>query len=174
MVRVEVILTISGNFHEYAVGPVCYYCKKRGHVMAECRALEKKNVMKKTHALVILQDHWHLLFSLQVAEINIILSFLRVLFPKAVSLRNIKIVDVVVKFFTFVGLPRTVQSDQGSNFMSGLMQQVMYQLGVKQYNCVRVNGLLVYMCPTAIYKCFKYGCGILMCFSRKVVNNAKN
>ena len=24
-------------------GPTCFYCKKRGHVMAECRALEKKN-----------------------------------------------------------------------------------------------------------------------------------
>ena len=24
-------------------GPICFYCKKRGHVMAECCALEKKN-----------------------------------------------------------------------------------------------------------------------------------
>ena len=24
-------------------GPVCYYCKRRGHVMAECQVLEKKN-----------------------------------------------------------------------------------------------------------------------------------
>ena len=51
-------------------------------------------------------------------------------------LRNIKapkIVNALVKFFTLVGLPRSVQSDQGSNFLSGLMQQAMYQLGVKQY-----------------------------------------
>ena len=57
-------------------------------------------------------------------------------FPEAVPLRSIKvpkIVDALVKFFTFVGLPRTVQSDQGSNFMLGLMQQAIYQLGVKQY-----------------------------------------
>ena len=57
-------------------------------------------------------------------------------FPEAVPFRSIKApktVDALVKFFTFVGLPRTVQSDQGSNFMSGLMQQAMYQLGVKQY-----------------------------------------
>ena len=56
-------------------------------------------------------------------------------FPEAVPLRNIKapkIVDSLVKFFTFVGIPRSVQSDQGSNFMSGLMQQAMYQLGAKQ------------------------------------------
>ena len=27
-------------------GPVCYYCKWRGHIMAECRVLEKKIVAK--------------------------------------------------------------------------------------------------------------------------------
>ena len=44
-------------------------------------------------------------------------------FPEAIPLRNIKtktIVKALVKFFTFVGLPRSVQSDQGSNFMSGI------------------------------------------------------
>ena len=57
-------------------------------------------------------------------------------FPEAIPLRNIKapnIVKALTIFFTLVGLPRSLQSDQGSNFMSGLMQQVMYQLGIKQY-----------------------------------------
>ena len=57
-------------------------------------------------------------------------------FPEAIPLRNIKtktIVKVLVKFFTFVGLPKSVQSDQGSNFMSGIFQQVMHELGIKQY-----------------------------------------
>ena len=57
-------------------------------------------------------------------------------FPEAIPLRNIKtktIVKALVKFFTFVGLPRSVQSDQGLNFMSGSFQQVMYELGIKQY-----------------------------------------
>ena len=57
-------------------------------------------------------------------------------FPEAVPLRNIRastIVKHLIKFFTLVGLPKSLQSDQGSNFMSGLMQQVMAQLGVKQY-----------------------------------------
>ena len=57
-------------------------------------------------------------------------------FPEAIPLRNIKtkiIVKALVKFFTFVGLPKSVQSDQGSNFMSGIFQQVMYELGIKQY-----------------------------------------
>ena len=57
-------------------------------------------------------------------------------FPEAIPLRNIKtktIVKALVKFFTFVGLPKSVQSDQGSNFMSGVCQQVMHELGIKQY-----------------------------------------
>ena len=57
-------------------------------------------------------------------------------FPEAIPLRNIKtktIVKALVKFFTFVGLPRSVQSDQGSNFMSGIFQQVIHELGIKQY-----------------------------------------
>jgi len=27
----------------FAAGSTCFYCRKKGHVMAECRALEKKN-----------------------------------------------------------------------------------------------------------------------------------
>ena len=57
-------------------------------------------------------------------------------FPEAIPLRNIKapsIVKALIKFFTLVGLPKSLQSDQGSNFMSGLMQEVMYQLGIKRY-----------------------------------------
>ena len=39
----------------------------------------------------------------------------------------------LVKFFTLVSLPKSVQSDQGSNIMSGTFQQVMHELGIKQY-----------------------------------------
>ena len=56
-------------------------------------------------------------------------------FPEAIPLRNIKadmIVKALIKFFTLVGLPKEVQSDQGSNFMSGLFQSVMVQLGIRQ------------------------------------------
>ena len=56
-------------------------------------------------------------------------------FPEAIPLRNIKTkttVRALVEFFTFVGLPKSVQSDQGSNFMSGIFQQVMHELGIKQ------------------------------------------
>ena len=57
-------------------------------------------------------------------------------FPEAIPLRNIKtksIVKALINFFTFVGLPKSVQSDQGSNFMSGIFQQVMHELGIKQF-----------------------------------------
>ncbi len=56
-------------------------------------------------------------------------------FPEAIPLRKITtpvIVKALIKFFTWVGLPREIQHDQGSNFMSGIFQQVMDQLGIKQ------------------------------------------
>ena len=56
-------------------------------------------------------------------------------FPEAIPLRNIKartVSSALVKFFTLFGLPKEVQSVQGSNFMSGIFQQVMYELGVRQ------------------------------------------
>ena len=56
-------------------------------------------------------------------------------FPEAIPLRDIsakKIIQALVKFFTLVGLPQTLQSDQGSNFMSHVFQQVMYELGIEQ------------------------------------------
>ena len=56
-------------------------------------------------------------------------------FLEAIPLKNIKtktIVKALAKFFTFVGLPRSVQSDQASNFRSGIFQQVMHELGIKQ------------------------------------------
>ena len=33
-------------------GPTCYYCKKKGHVLSECRALEKKNLKPANPLLV--------------------------------------------------------------------------------------------------------------------------
>ena len=46
-------------------------------------------------------------------------------FPEAIPLRNIKakiIVEHLVKFFTFVGLPKAIQSDLGSNFTSNIFK----------------------------------------------------
>ena len=66
----------------------------------------------------------------------------RIAFMLYPLLRNIKtknIVKALVKFFTFVGLPKSVQSDQGSNFMSGIFQQVMHELGITQYKLSRYH-----------------------------------
>ena len=55
-------------------------------------------------------------------------------FPEAVPLRNIKapnVVKALTKFFTLFGLPKSIQSDQGSNFKATLFKQVMDQLGIK-------------------------------------------
>lgn len=57
-------------------------------------------------------------------------------FPEAVPLRDTKaptIIKALTKFFSVFGLPKSVQSDQGSNSMSGLFQQVMCELGIKQF-----------------------------------------
>ena len=57
-------------------------------------------------------------------------------FPKAIPLRDIKaksIIKALTKFFSFVSILLSVQSDQGSNFMSGLFQQIMHELGIKQH-----------------------------------------
>ena len=56
-------------------------------------------------------------------------------FPEAIPLRNIKaqtIIKALVKFFTLVGLPKHIQSDQGSNFMLSVFQQVLHQLKITQ------------------------------------------
>jgi transposase InsO family protein len=56
-------------------------------------------------------------------------------FPEAVPLRNISaksVLKALVKFFTTFGLPKEVQSDQGSNFMSKIFQQVLFELGIRQ------------------------------------------
>ena len=57
-------------------------------------------------------------------------------FPEAIPLRSIKtntILRALIKFFTLFGLPKSIQSDQGTNFMAHAFQQVMNQLGIKQY-----------------------------------------
>ena len=57
-------------------------------------------------------------------------------YPEAIPLRRItskSIIPILTRFFTQFGLPRVVQSDQGSNFTSAIFQQVMATLGIKQY-----------------------------------------
>ena len=56
-------------------------------------------------------------------------------FPEAIPLRKVTAAVVtkqLIKYFTMTGLPQEIQSDQGSNFMSKLFQQVMVLLGIHQ------------------------------------------
>ncbi|KAI2644688.1 Retrovirus-related Pol polyprotein from transposon 17.6 [Labeo rohita] len=54
-------------------------------------------------------------------------------FPEAVPLRTLKakvVVKELLKFCTTFGLPKVIQSDQGSNFTSKIFKQVLESLGI--------------------------------------------
>lgn len=54
-------------------------------------------------------------------------------FPEAIPLRKItapSVVKALVRFFSIFGLPKIVQSDQGTNFMSNVFNQVMKTLAI--------------------------------------------
>ena len=48
------------------------------------------------------------------------------------SAKSKSVVKALVIIFTLFGLPKVVQSDQGTNFMSNVFQQVMLELGIQQ------------------------------------------
>ncbi len=55
------------------------------------------------------------------------------MFAEAIPLRKITapvIIKALVKFFSTFGLPKVVQSDQGSNFLSKIFKQVLQSLGI--------------------------------------------
>lgn len=55
-------------------------------------------------------------------------------FPEAIPLRRITasaVSKALIKFFTVFGLPRVVQTDQGSNFMTRVFSQVLKQLSIQ-------------------------------------------
>lgn len=55
-------------------------------------------------------------------------------FPEAIPLRSLKAQMVekeLVKFITTFGLPRVIQSDQGTNFTSKTFTQVLKELGIE-------------------------------------------
>lgn len=54
-------------------------------------------------------------------------------YPAAFPLKNISAKNIVnhpLQFFTMVGIPSEIQTDQGSNFTSHLFEQVMKDLSV--------------------------------------------
>lgn len=56
-------------------------------------------------------------------------------FPEAIPLKSIhskNIVRELVKFFSWVGIPKTIQSDQGSNFTSRVFKEILRDLKIEQ------------------------------------------
>lgn len=56
-------------------------------------------------------------------------------FPEAIHMHKITtpaVVQALVNFFFLFGLPKVIQTDQGSNFMSQIFAQVIQQLGISQ------------------------------------------
>ncbi|XP_067255058.1 uncharacterized protein [Chanodichthys erythropterus] len=54
-------------------------------------------------------------------------------FPEAVPLRKITapvVIKALLKFFSTFGLPKVVQTDQGTNFLSNVFRQVLKTLGI--------------------------------------------
>lgn len=55
-------------------------------------------------------------------------------FPEAVPMRKITaslVVKVLTKFFSTFGLPHVIQTDQGTNFKSKLLKEVLQTLNIK-------------------------------------------
>ncbi|XP_041947558.1 uncharacterized protein LOC121708759 isoform X4 [Alosa sapidissima] len=55
-------------------------------------------------------------------------------YPEAIPLRSLKakpVVKALIRFFSTFGLPKVVQTDQGSNFLSRLFKQVLQELSIK-------------------------------------------
>lgn len=55
-------------------------------------------------------------------------------YPEAIPLRTIKaksVVKEIIRFCSLFGLPKVIQSDQGSNFTSKVFSQILRELGVK-------------------------------------------
>ncbi|XP_033952347.2 uncharacterized protein [Pseudochaenichthys georgianus] len=61
-------------------------------------------------------------------------EFMAAQFPEAIPLRKITapvITKALLKFFSLFGLPKVVQTDQGTNFMSKVFARVLDTLGIK-------------------------------------------
>ena len=57
-------------------------------------------------------------------------------YPEAIPLRSItaqSVVRALIKLFSTFGLPKTVQTDQGTNFLSGTFKQVLTSLSITHW-----------------------------------------
>ena len=50
---VDLMSNTNANSSRLPAGPICFYCKERGHIMSECFALEKKNKRTTANAILV-------------------------------------------------------------------------------------------------------------------------
>lgn len=82
--------------------------------------------------LKIKARHWYL-FTLMCATTH---------FPETVPLRPLRaknVVKALITLFSVVGLPKRIQTDQGSNFMSKVFTKVLSELSVKHKGLQRLS-----------------------------------
>ena len=91
--------------------------------------------VKKAFSHVIIDCVGHFLKTRSGNQYLLMIVCASTKFPESIPFRNIsapKVVKALLIFFSFVGLPQEIQSDQGSNFMSDLIKQLVNELGKKQ------------------------------------------
>ena len=104
------------NIPQAPLHPIPAFVEPFSHIIIDCVGPLPKTKSQNEYLLTIMCSSTH--------------------FPEAIPLRSIKtntILKALIKFFTLFGLPKSIQSYQGTNFMAHAFQQVMNQLGIKQY-----------------------------------------
>lgn len=74
-------------------------------------------------------------------------------YPEAYPLRDVtakQIASALLKFFSQVGIPKEVLTDQGTNFMSHTLQQVYQLLGIKRVRTTHITPRLMVLLKCSI------------------------
>ena len=116
----------------------CHTCQISGKLNQGIKPAPLKpiHVLDEPFSKVIIDEVSPLLKTRIGNEYLITITCTTTRYPKAIPLRRItskSIIHVLTRFFTQFGLPCVVQPDQGSNFTSGIFQEVMATLSIKQY-----------------------------------------
>ncbi|PIK47381.1 hypothetical protein BSL78_15768 [Apostichopus japonicus] len=112
--------------------PVGYYMSKSGVLMRKWRHPEvaANEEWLVFHQIVVPSEYRAQI--IQVAHDHAMSGHLGVRKTRDRILRHFFWPKLYKDFFTRVGLPREVQHDRGSNFMSGLFSEVLQTLGIRQ------------------------------------------
>ena len=109
------------NIPQAPLHPILAFDEPFSHIIIDCVGLLPKTKSQNEYLLTIMCSSTRYL--------------------EAIPLRSIKtntIFKALIKFFKLFGLPKSIQSDQGTNFMAHAFQQVMNQLVIKtvQVQCI--------------------------------------